>query len=79
MKRPAKIKRVSPLRRAAREEWVLGVSLVTCAIFAASGERIFDRLDNPLWLAAILLWLPRWRGTPITSPNCSASPTARWS
>jgi Ca2+:H+ antiporter len=57
MKRPAKIKRVSPLRRAAREEWVLGVSLVTCAIFAASGERIFDRLDSPLWLAAVFLWL----------------------
>ncbi|MGZ5842903.1 MAG: calcium:proton antiporter [Xanthobacteraceae bacterium] len=57
MKRPAKSKRVSPLRRAVRDEWFLGVSLVTCAIFAVSGERIFDRLDNPLWLAAVFLWL----------------------
>jgi Ca2+:H+ antiporter len=57
MKRPAKSKGVSPLRRAAREEWFLGVSLATCAIFAASGERIFDRLDNPLWLTAVFLWL----------------------
>ncbi len=57
MKRPAKSKRVSPLRRAARDEWFLGVSLVTCAMFAVSGERIFDRLDNPLWLAVIFVWL----------------------
>jgi Ca2+:H+ antiporter len=57
MKRPAKNQRISPLRRAVRIEWFLGVSLATCAIFAAVGEHIFDRLDHPLWLAVVFVWL----------------------
>lgn len=57
MKRPAKSKRVSPLQRALRDEWFLGLSLATCAIFAAAGQRLFDRLDDPLWFAVIFVWL----------------------
>ncbi len=57
MKRPAKTKRLNRLRRIFRNEWFLGISLVTCAVFALAGERIFDRLDNPLWLAFIFIWL----------------------
>ena len=57
MKRPARAKRIGPLQRAMREEWLLGVSLATSLIFAAAGERLFDRLDNPLWLALIFAWL----------------------
>lgn len=57
MKRPAKAKPASPLQRVLRDEWFLGVSLATCAIFAAAGEHIFDRLDHPLWFAVIFVWL----------------------
>jgi Ca2+:H+ antiporter len=57
MKRAAKARRVSPVQRILREELFLGVSLATCAIFAAAGEHIFDRLDNPFWFAVIFIWL----------------------
>jgi Ca2+:H+ antiporter len=57
MKRPPKAKRVSPLQRILRDEWFLGNSLATCAIFAVAGERIFDELENPLWFAVIFVWL----------------------
>jgi Ca2+:H+ antiporter len=57
VKRPAKTKRASPLQRILRDEWFLGLSLATCAIFAATGEHIYDRLDHPLWFAVIFVWL----------------------
>ena len=40
-----------------REEWFLGFSLATTAVFASSGERIYERLDNPFWLAFVFAWL----------------------
>ena len=40
-----------------REEWFLGFSLATTAVFAFSGERIYERLDQPLWLAVVFAWL----------------------
>jgi len=57
VKRSVKAKRVHPLQRFAREEWFLGVSLATVAIFAGLGEQILERLDHPLWLALIFAWL----------------------
>ena len=43
--------------RAWRDEWFLGFSLATAAVFAFSGESIYARLDNPLWLAFVFAWL----------------------
>ena len=43
--------------RAWRDEWFLGFSLATTAVFALSGESIYARLDNPLWLAFVFAWL----------------------
>jgi len=40
-----------------REEWFLAFSLATTAAFAFSGERIYERLDNPFWLAVVFAWL----------------------
>ncbi len=40
-----------------REERLLAFSLATTAFFALSGERIYDRLDQPLWLAIVFIWL----------------------
>ena len=40
-----------------RAEWFLGFSLATTAVFALSGESIYARLDNPLWLAFVFAWL----------------------
>jgi len=40
-----------------RAEWFLGFSLATAAVFAFSGESIYARLDNPLWLAFVFAWL----------------------
>jgi Ca2+:H+ antiporter len=57
MKRPARARRVKPLQRLVREEWFLAVSYGTGAIFAVAGERIFDRLENPLGLVVIFAWL----------------------
>ncbi len=57
MKRAAKAKRLDPLRHIFRDEWFLGISLATCAVFALAGEHIFDRLDNPFWFAFIFIWL----------------------
>ncbi len=40
-----------------REEWFLGFSLTTTAVFAFSGESLYARLDNPFWLAFVFAWL----------------------
>jgi len=57
VQRRLKVKRADPWRRALREEWFLGVSLATAAIFALAGDAMFDRLDNPYVLALVFLWL----------------------
>jgi Ca2+:H+ antiporter len=49
MARHAHHKRFDALRRVAREEWLLAVSLGTCAVFAIAGARIFERLAEPVW------------------------------
>ena len=41
----------------ARAEWFLPVTAVSVAAFALFEDRLFARLDNPLILAVILLWL----------------------
>jgi Ca2+:H+ antiporter len=55
MKRAARSRRRPP--PAFRHEWFLAVSLATCAIFAVAGERLFARLDQPLWLILVFAWL----------------------
>jgi len=40
-----------------REEWFLGVSLVTSLVFLLSGKTLFQGLANPLWLGLIFAWL----------------------
>ncbi len=57
MKRPARARRIKLLQRLVHEEWFLAVSYGTGAIFAVAGERIFDRLENPVWLVIIFAWL----------------------
>jgi Ca2+:H+ antiporter len=45
------------LRRFVREEWFLGVSFATVAIFSLFGDTLYGDLVNPLWLGVIFLWL----------------------
>ena len=40
-----------------REEWFLAASAGSALCFVFFGERLLDELSNPLWLAAIFLWL----------------------
>jgi Ca2+:H+ antiporter len=40
-----------------RAEWFFLVSAASVAAFALFEDRLFSRLDNPLILTAILLWL----------------------
>jgi Ca2+:H+ antiporter len=40
-----------------RAEWFFLVSTASVAAFALFEDRLFSRLDNPLILTAILLWL----------------------
>ena len=47
----------STLARRIAEEWLLGVSLATCAAFAVFGERLFAHLAEPVWFAVVFLWL----------------------
>ena len=48
---------ISALARRVAEEWLLGVSLVTCAAFAVFGDRLFAHLAEPVWFAVVFLWL----------------------
>ncbi|HEY1472623.1 MAG TPA: calcium:proton antiporter [Pseudolabrys sp.] len=57
MKRKAKAIPVVQPERFWRDEWFLGVSLATVAIFALLGGSLDDRLANPLWLAVVFIWL----------------------
>jgi Ca2+:H+ antiporter len=52
-----KAKRAGKLRQGIRDEWFLGVSLATVAVFALAGERMFAAMANPIWLALIFIWL----------------------
>src|SRR5690348_4495083 len=47
----------SALARFVRDEWFLGVSYGTVAIFLLTGERLFAGLSNPFWLAIVFAWL----------------------
>ena len=38
-------------------EWFLAFSLATTAVFAYSGEQIYAKLGQPLWLAVVFAWL----------------------
>jgi Ca2+:H+ antiporter len=40
-----------------REEWFLGVSVITVAIFWIFGESLFAGMSNPFWLAVIFVYL----------------------
>ncbi|MEP6830718.1 MAG: calcium:proton antiporter [Rhizomicrobium sp.] len=40
-----------------KQEWFLGVSLATIAIFYFDGKALFDQLPNPVGLTLIFLWL----------------------
>ena len=42
---------------ALREEWFLAVSLATTVGFALGGETLYSKLNHPLWLALVFLWL----------------------
>ena len=41
----------------ARQEWFLGFSVATCAIFFLAGESMWDRLPNASFLVFVLAWL----------------------
>ena len=47
----------SALAKVVRDEWFLGVSYGTVAIFLLTGERLFAGLSNPFWLAIVFVWL----------------------
>jgi Ca2+:H+ antiporter len=53
----ARIGLASSWSGALREEWFLGISLVTTLGFALGGETLYSELNKPLWLALIFLWL----------------------
>ena len=46
-----------PSRAFWRDEWFLGVSLATVAIFFFLGGQLDGKLANPFWLAFIFIWL----------------------
>ena len=52
-----KAKHVSERCKAIAREWFLAISLATTLVFALLGEKVFDALSNPLWLAVIFIWL----------------------
>ena len=57
MKRKAKAKRAGQSDRFLRDEWFLGVSLATVATFFFLGEKLYDKLADPFWLAVVFIWL----------------------
>lgn len=40
-----------------RDEWFLGFSGATCAVFLLFGENLFARLSAPIWFAIVFIWL----------------------
>jgi Ca2+:H+ antiporter len=58
MKRPSKINRTGKPRWSIRNEWFLGVSVATVAIFAAAGENLVTAAEaTPLGFAIVFIWL----------------------
>jgi Ca2+:H+ antiporter len=57
VKRKTKAKPAAHQDRFLRDEWFLGVSLATVAIFFFLGGRLDDKLANPFWLAFVFIWL----------------------
>ena len=57
MPRRAKTERVHPLRRTARDEWLLALSLATVGFFALAGAPLFEKLGDPFWFALVFGWL----------------------
>lgn len=57
MKPKTKAKRAAKPRSIFRDEWFLGVSLATVAIFYFLGGKLDDKLADPLWLAFVFIWL----------------------
>lgn len=45
------------IARLLREEWFLGIGLVTSAIILLFEDALFDHLTNPAWFAVIFLWI----------------------
>jgi Ca2+:H+ antiporter len=56
-RRKIKAKAAPAPRNIFRDEWFLGVSLATVAIFFVFGDWFYDRLAQPLWLALVFIWL----------------------
>ena len=50
-------RRLASLRSGLGAEWALGAGVATAVFFAFAGERLFDRLGEPLWFALIFAWL----------------------
>jgi Ca2+:H+ antiporter len=57
VKPKTKAKRAANPRSIFRDEWFLGVSLATVAIFYFLGGKLDDKLADPLWLAFVFIWL----------------------
>ena len=57
MSRLPKTKRIRASRPVWREEWLLVLSLASAGLFALAGDRLFERLGEPLWFALIFGWL----------------------
>jgi len=47
----------SSIPRILREEWFLGVGILTAAIFTARGGVLFDSLANPVGMAGLFVWM----------------------
>ena len=48
---------IGALVRRIAQEWLLAISLATCAAFALWGEALFARLPQPVWFLVIFFWL----------------------
>ncbi len=57
MTEPAKTSRFDELPRVFRQEWFLGVSLLSSALCLVFGRPIREGLSNPLILVLVFIWL----------------------
>src|SRR5436190_21741445 len=53
MSMPNKSKKIGPLPVIVREEWILGLSVITSLAFLGCGRLMMERLPSPLWLTFI--------------------------
>ena len=49
MSMPNKSKKIGPLPVIVREEWILGLSVITSLAFLGCGRLMMEHLPNPLW------------------------------